>query len=332
MSSNRMLVGIVLVLTAFGCAREERSSGGFEGRQMVPPAQAPEAEPAQLRASGYLDGGSRSSETAADAATPAAPTATTAPAGRGDALDAFWSQQKLIRDGRIEIEVASVEAAIARIGELAGVGKALVAGSEVRQGHDGRKSGTVTLKVPAGGFDGALAGLRELGKVRSESSTTQDVTKAYTDLETRLEVKRRTQERLEALLARQSGSLADLLQVERELERVVTEIERMLGEKRYYDQRIAVSTITVVLFEPGAAIRPNAFDPLRDAMKNALGVLATSLAALVYAVTSALPWVLLLWGLWILVRRARRRRRERLDRSESRPQATGPAGDERGDR
>lgn len=308
MRSNRVLVGLVLVLGVFGCARKERSSGGVESRQAAPPAQAPEAEFAQLRALGYLDGGARSSEAAPGTATSAAPTQ---PAGRGDALDAFWSQQKLIRDGRIEIEVASVEAAIARIGELAGAGRALVAGSEVRQGHDGRKSGTVTLKVPAGGFDGALAGLRELGKVRSESSSTQDVTKAYTDLETRLEVKRRTQERLEALLARQSGSLADLLQVERELERVVTEIERMLGEKRYYDQRIAVSTITVVLFEPGAAIRPNAFDPLREAMKNALGVLATSLAALVYAVTSALPWVLLLWGLWILVRRARRRRSAR---------------------
>lgn len=310
MSSNRVLVGIVLVLALFGCGRKERSSGGVESRQVVAPSQAPEAEVAQLRALGYLDGGARSSEAAPGAATPAAPAA---PTGRGDALDAFWSQQKLIRDGRIEIEVASVEAAIARIGELAGAGRALVAGSDVRQGHDGRKSGTVTLKVPAGGFDGALIGLRELGKVRSESSTTQDVTKAYTDLETRLEVKRRTQERLEALLARQSGSLSDLLQVERELERVVTEIERMLGEKRFYDQRIAVSTITVVLFEPGAAIRPNAFDPLREAMKNALGVLATSLAALVYAVTSALPWILLTWGVWALVRRVRRQRKARAD-------------------
>lgn len=289
------LASVALLLAAAGCGSKRSRQGLAE-----PPSPAPAGAEAQdLRAMGYLDGGAT--------AAPATGAAPRAPGG----LDAVWAQQKLIRDGRIEIEVESVEAAIERIGAAAAARRALVAGSEVRRHADGRRSGTVTVKVPAVAFDDAVADLRELGEVRSETSSTQDVTKEYADLETRLAVKRRTRERLEALLARQSGSLADLLSVERELERVVTEIERMEGEKRYYDQRVAISTIVVVLFEPGAVLRPSAFDPLREALGEALEVLARSLAALVYVVTSAIPWVLLLWALWALVRRYRRRRRAR---------------------
>ena len=135
------------------------------------------------------------------------------------------------------------------------------------------------------------------------------MTKAYADLETRLAVKRRTKERLDVLLASRTGSLDQLLKVERELERVVTQIEQMLGEKRYYDQRIAVSTITVSLFEPGTAIRPGAFDPVIDAAREAVGTLAVSIAALIYVAVAAIPWVLLVALLWLLIRRWRRRRR-----------------------
>ncbi len=262
----------------------------------------------QLQGLGYLGG---AADRAASVA-PAAPASGDAARGDGAPLDAVWAQQKLIRDGRIEVEVESVDEAIAEIGKVAAARRALVAGSEVRLGSDGRKSGSVTLKVPAGSYDGALAGLRELGKVRSETTSTEDVTKAYTDLESRLAVKRRTQERLEALLAGRTGDLSELLQVERELERVVTEIERMVGEQRYYDQRVAVSTIVVALHEPGAVLRPNAFAPVGEALKSALGVLATSLAGLIYFGAAAIPWLVVIWVVVVLLRKVWRKRKARV--------------------
>jgi hypothetical protein len=41
-----------------------------------------------------------------------------------------------------------------------------------------------------------------------------------------------------------------VLEAERELARVTEEIERMEGERRYYDQQIALSAIVVTLREP----------------------------------------------------------------------------------
>lgn len=315
----RVLAGLAFVLGVTACWQRTAD------RPAEPPPPGAAAAPtlegleARQQALGYLRStGSVEQARMASAAVAPQRSAPATAERAGDPLDALWEQQKLIRDGRIEVEVESVDATVERIGRVAGERRALVAGSEVRKGADGRKSGTVTLRVPAGAFDATVADLREIGKVRAESTSTQDVTKAYTDLEARLEVKNRTRERLEALMATRSGSLSDLLQVERELERVVTEIERMEGEKRYYDQRVAVSTITVVLFEPGSvAPGPGAFEPVREAVRDALTVLARSIAALVYLVTSALPWVLLVWLLWAVVRRLRRRRAAR---------ATGDSG------
>ena len=312
---SRALVVATLAILAAACGER---TGGPE----APPASgepSPEYAVRQMRASAYLDSTARTEQeqlrvAAADAApAPAGANRPVAapPGSNAGALDALWAEQKLIRDGRIEVEVENVEATVERIGAVAAGRRALVAGSEVRKGADGSAHGTVTLKVPAGGFDGLVADLRELGRVRGESTATQDVTKAYTDLEARLEVKRRTRARLEAILAGRAGSLDELLRVEREIERVVTEIERMEGERRYYDQRVAVSTLTIVLFEPGSAVRPGAFAPVAEAMRGALGVLATSIAALVFVTMSALPWVAVAWLLWTLVRRARRRRAAR---------------------
>jgi len=284
-----------LLIGACNSRSDQRSVALVQAEQKPPVAYE------QLRALGY-NGGTPSSQAAG-------PPAAAAPEPAGvRALDALWEQQKLIREAQVEIEVEDVDAALARIEAVAAEGRGFVAGRELRRSAEGRRSGSVTLKSPSGAFDATLAGLQAIGEVRHESTSTQDVTKAYADLETRLAVKRRTKERLDVLLASRTGSLADLLQVERELERVVTEIERMEGEKRYYDQRIAVSTITISLFEPGAAIRPGILDPIAEALREAVGTLAISIAALIYAVMAALPWVFVVALLWFLVRRWRRRR------------------------
>ena len=228
-----------------------------------------------------------------------------APAGG----EAAWAQLKLIRTGRIEIEVESVEEAIAELGRLATGSGGFVAGTELRADDGGRASGTITLKVPSDRYDAALADLRRLGRVRSESSSVEDVTKAYADLETRLSVKRRTEERLRALLGSHTGELSDLLEVERELDRVVGEVEQLQGERRYYDQRIALSTLVVALWEPHAMVRPSALTPIREALRESLAVLASSVAFLIYAFVFLLPWSLLAFAVVALVRRRLRRRR-----------------------
>jgi len=237
-----------------------------------------------------------------------APAALPAPA-ETPSLQAMWAEQKLIRSADLRIQVRDVTAAVARADTVARAAQALLADTRIDQDEDGRHTAVLVIRVPAERFTPMLEGLRRLGQVKADVVSTEDVTKAYTDLATRLAVKEETAARLRRLLADRTGKLSDVLEVERELSRVITEIEQMKGERRYYDQRIAVSTITVTLFEPGAFLQPGSGAPLRDAFGRSLRVLAQSIAWLIYLVTFLAPWVAIAALGWWLVRLVRARKR-----------------------
>ena len=217
-------------------------------------------------------------------------------------------QRKLIRTGRLSIEVASYERAAVAAARVAVASGGYLAESAARRGEHDSRRGTLTLRVPAQRFDAAFGALKRLGTVDSENVATQDVTKAYTDIETRLRVKREAQARLQDILRARTAKLSDILEAERELARVTEEIEVMEGERRFYDQQIALSTITVELYEPAAVVRPGSFAPLSEALSRSLELLATSLALLVSATLFLLPWLAVASLLWWGIRAARRRR------------------------
>ena len=304
MHAPRIAFAACLLLVVPACGR--KGAAGVA----APPASAAEAFQTQLESLGYLgeSTGRTSTSVSASLAAPAAEAQRPAAREQGEQ---FWASQKLIRNGLIELEVEEVDVAAARIEEIARARGGVVAGSEFRRHGDKRRSGALTLRVPAAAYDATLAALREVGEVVSEHNATEDVTKAYSDLETRLAIKRQTEERLRRLLATREGPLADLLHVERELERVVTEIEQMLGQKRFWDQRIAISTIQVTLREPGQFVAPGAFAPVKQAMSDSVRYFAGSLAALIFFVVAALPWAIALLLLVMLLRSVLKRRRAR---------------------
>src|SRR5262249_55176019 len=66
---------------------------------------------------------------------------------------------------------------------------------------------SATLRVPSDQLDAALADLRKLGRVETESQNGEEVTSQYVDLEARLTNARNTEERLTALLRDRTGKL-----------------------------------------------------------------------------------------------------------------------------
>jgi anti-sigma factor RsiW len=114
---------------------------------------------------------------------------------------------------------------------------------------DGARKLTATLRVPAAQLDAALAELKTLGRVESESQNGQDVTAQYVDLEARLSNSRNTERRLLDLLRQRTGKLSDVLEVETELSRVREEIERMEGERRLLSRQVEFATLTATVSE-----------------------------------------------------------------------------------
>jgi len=110
----------------------------------------------------------------------------------------------------------------------------------------GRKDQSVQIKVPSASFREAMTKIEAIGGVVGRSVTADDVSEEFHDLEVRLGNLRATRTRLQDFLGKANG-IQDMLTVERELERVSLEIDRMEGRLEFLRTRAAMSVISVAL-------------------------------------------------------------------------------------
>jgi hypothetical protein len=114
-------------------------------------------------------------------------------------------------------------------------------------GHiSGRKDLSVTIKVPSATFREAMTKIDGIGGVVGRSVTADDVSEEFHDLEVRLGNLRSTRTRLQEFLGK-AGGIPDMLTVERELERVALEIDRIEGRLEFLRTRAAMSVIAIQL-------------------------------------------------------------------------------------
>lgn len=166
--------------------------------------------------------------------------------------------RKLIRNATAELEVPSFDEAIQKITAFASEEKGYVATTSSEKQANGKLRGEVVVKVLPDNLDRFLGKLRGIGELKNQALTTEDVTKAYFDTESRLKNARTMEQRLMEILKTKSKDVADLLKVEKEIGRVREEIEKMQGELKFMDSQVAFATVTIQLAEKNMNI-PAAF-------------------------------------------------------------------------
>ena len=135
------------------------------------------------------------------------------------------------------------------------------------------------------------------------------------DLEARLVNARNTEERLADILRRSTGKITDVLAVEKEMDRVRGEIERMQAERKGLGDRIEFATLEVRVNEEYkahlTAAAPSASGRVWNAAVEGYRNVVDSLTGSVIVLLSWGPW-LLVWGsiLFFPVRFAGRRWRK----------------------
>jgi len=141
----------------------------------------------------------------------------------------------LIYTAQITMAVFEVNASLAKVETL---------GRELGGFLAKRDDRSVTIRVPAERFDEAVKRIEEVGDMRSRHVAAQDVTEEFRDLAIRLKSAHAVQQRLTELLAR-AVKVEESIAIERELDRVTGEIERVEGRMKFLRDRAAFSTITV---------------------------------------------------------------------------------------
>lgn len=220
------------------------------------------------RAAGAIGGKALNQETP-----PAPPPETPTPGGM------------LVRSGQATLQVESLEVGISRVREVARRTGSVVANTSMTGGQEQARSASLELRIPSERFDEALNGLAPIGKLESVNVTVQDVGEEYVDVGARMVNAHRLEERLIDLLAKRTGKLSDVLNVEHELARVREEIERYEGHMRYLRSRSSVSTLEIEVHEPVPIVAAHpGVHPIRDAFaqswRNFIGVTAGMIATL----------------------------------------------------
>lgn len=159
----------------------------------------------------------------------------------------------IIRTGSMTLVVENVAAAIDQITAIADAYNGYVVVSNSWQNRD-RMMGNIAIRVEVAYFELAMSDLANLAvEVRSESTSGEDVTEEYVDLDAKLRNLEASEAQLLELM-KQAGDVSEILEVQRELVKTRDEIERTQGRMQYLEQSAAMSYIAVDLEQSKLAV------------------------------------------------------------------------------
>ncbi|MCL2101357.1 MAG: DUF4349 domain-containing protein, partial [Fibromonadales bacterium] len=107
---------------------------------------------------------------------------------------------------------------------------------------------SITMRIPAENMDSFISTAKTLGETESENKIGKDITDQYRDDVIRLNNLKKVRDRYLELLE-QADAVGDILNIEKELERVNTQIEQLEGRKKYAEESVALSDITIRFYE-----------------------------------------------------------------------------------
>src|SRR5919199_5072317 len=154
----------------------------------------------------------------------------------------------VMRTARLSVQVPDVDQAVDRARQLAQAGGGFVSASNTRLEQD-RTVAELTLQVRGDTLDATLQSLRGHGKVENETSSSQDVTEEYVDLDANLRNLQASESAILKLMDRASR-IEDVISLQRELTNVRGQIERIQGRKRFLERRTDLATVNLSLHLP----------------------------------------------------------------------------------
>jgi len=245
-----IMAALIMLMAALIACAAPQSAG-------VPvPAPAPTPAPAPAPPPSIMIPGSEGAPGKVVVETPPmAPAPAPSPVNGNDmSID---TDRMIIRTANMQLVVDDVRDTIDKIIRLAQDRKGYVVNSSSwKEGE--RVVGQITIRVPSDDFDYAMGVLRNMAvEVTSETTSAQDVTEEYVDLEATLRNLEATEAQLLKLMEK-AMEVKDILSVQSELSRVQQDIERTKGRMQYLERTSSMSLIQVMLEQSKLEVSLNA--------------------------------------------------------------------------
>ncbi len=162
--------------------------------------------------------------------------------------DAPAIDRKLIKTGDIAFQTNDIEKTRQEISKAVLDLKGYISKDNVYS-YSNRTGVTIEIRLPANNFDKLMETVSlNAERIERKNIDVKDVTEEYIDVEARLKTKKEVENRYRELLA-QAKSVNDVLNIERELGNLRSEIESIEGRLRYLKDQVAFSTLTVEFYK-----------------------------------------------------------------------------------
>ena len=164
-------------------------------------------------------------------------------------------------------------------------------------------SGNLVLRVLPENLKPLVEEIHKVGKIVTRNTESEDKTTTVIDVEAKIKNTTELRNRLRSILTTRTGSLKDVVEVERELSKAQSELDSLMASRKALaneTDKIAVS----IDFRPEPSIaETGAFAPIASAWHQMGRIFAESIAAILTFIVAVIPWlILIIPAVWFLPR------------------------------
>lgn len=156
--------------------------------------------------------------------------------------------QKIIKEASLRFETNDLEDTFNQIQTAVTLNKATIQNDSEGKDYNNVYR-NLTIRVPGQNFDAFINAISKgVSYFERKDISSQDVTEEYIDLTTRLNTKRKLEERYLQILQR-ATKISEVLEIEKQISTIREEIEAKQGQLKYLESRVSESTVTIEFYK-----------------------------------------------------------------------------------
>ena len=156
-------------------------------------------------------------------------------------------ERKLIKNGSVSFQSEDLKKTRQRIDTLLSKYDAYISSDQTQQ-YPTQIEHNLTIRIPSMHFDTFLNQLEPGDKFKTKKIEIKDVSESYYDIQTRIKTKKEIEKRYLGLLS-SATSVQDILEVEKQIGELRTDIESYEGRLKVLENQISLSTLNLRLFQ-----------------------------------------------------------------------------------
>ena len=241
------------------------------------------------------------------------------------------TQRKLIRKIYLDTETEDMDALLAAIDSKVNALGGYMESREVYTGsryssYDSRRHADLVIRIPKDKLDEFVAHVSKESNITSSNETSDDVTLTYVAVQSRMTALQKEEARLLELIDK-AANLSELLELEKRLTEVRTDLENVTSQLLLYDNLVDFGTIEVSISEVQKLTpvqEPGFFNRIGTGFMESLKNLWTFLKELAIFLVVASPYLVTIAVVALVIVLIIRRsvRRKRAARSKKQPPFT----------